>query len=203
MHAYLIIGEGEEKSRLKAKSLAEKESALFIENPLKKIEDVRELGKILKLKRSQKTLFFIPNIENSTAECLNSFLKLLEEPKANNIFVMSSRSESLILPTILSRAQIIRLSQNTSDENGKESEDLINILSDNIVKRLGIVDKYKKREDALKFLEKLIYFIHKKIITTPDADSVVKKIKIVNTAYSNIKDNGNPTIQLINLAVNS
>lgn len=39
----------------------------------------------------------------------NKLLKLIEEPPANTIFILAAENESLILPTILSRCQIIRL----------------------------------------------------------------------------------------------
>jgi len=39
----------------------------------------------------------------------NKLLKLIEEPPTNTIFILAAENESLILPTILSRCQIIRL----------------------------------------------------------------------------------------------
>ncbi|MFZ9718678.1 MAG: ATP-binding protein [Chitinophagaceae bacterium] len=39
----------------------------------------------------------------------NKLLKLIEEPPANTIFILAAENESLILPTILSRCQIIRI----------------------------------------------------------------------------------------------
>jgi DNA polymerase-3 subunit delta' len=39
----------------------------------------------------------------------NKLLKLIEEPPANTIFILVAESESLILPTILSRCQLIKI----------------------------------------------------------------------------------------------
>ncbi|MES1216523.1 MAG: hypothetical protein ABUT20_13490, partial [Bacteroidota bacterium] len=39
----------------------------------------------------------------------NKLLKLIEEPPANTLFILVAESESLILPTILSRCQLIKI----------------------------------------------------------------------------------------------
>ncbi|MDP9229544.1 MAG: hypothetical protein M3O67_02595 [Bacteroidota bacterium] len=41
----------------------------------------------------------------------NKLLKLIEEPPANTLFILVAENESLILPTILSRCQLIRIPQ--------------------------------------------------------------------------------------------
>lgn len=39
----------------------------------------------------------------------NKLLKLIEEPPANTLFILAAENESLILPTILSRCQLVRI----------------------------------------------------------------------------------------------
>ena len=46
----------------------------------------------------------------------NALLKTLEEPPKNVVFILTVSDESLLLPTILSRTQTIRLLPNTEDE---------------------------------------------------------------------------------------
>jgi DNA polymerase III delta prime subunit len=51
----------------------------------------------------------IPNAETMTVQAANSVLKLLEEPPKGWIFFLTTSDASLLLPTILSRSQQIRL----------------------------------------------------------------------------------------------
>src|SRR3982750_3606918 len=46
----------------------------------------------------------------------NKLLKLIEEPPANTLFILVAENESLILPTILSRTQLIKVPALTADE---------------------------------------------------------------------------------------
>ncbi len=47
------------------------------------------------------------NLNNNSA---NSLLKILEEPKSNNFFILIAHNISLVMPTIRSRCQIIKIS---------------------------------------------------------------------------------------------
>ena len=44
----------------------------------------------------------------------NKLLKLIEEPPANTLFILVAENDSLILPTILSRTQLIKIPQLSS-----------------------------------------------------------------------------------------
>lgn len=46
----------------------------------------------------------------------NKLLKLIEEPPANTLFILVSENEALMLPTILSRCQLVRIPALTTDE---------------------------------------------------------------------------------------
>lgn len=56
----------------------------------------------------------------------NKLLKLIEEPPANTLFILVAREESKILPTILSRTQLVRIPQLEVKE-----------ISDALVRRAG------------------------------------------------------------------
>lgn len=51
----------------------------------------------------------IPNADRMTVQAANSVLKLLEEPPAGWIFFLTASDTTLLLPTIVSRCQAIRL----------------------------------------------------------------------------------------------
>lgn len=54
-------------------------------------------------------VILIPNADHMTVQAANSMLKLLEEPPAGWIFLMTASDASLLLPTLVSRCQTIRL----------------------------------------------------------------------------------------------
>ena len=64
-------------------------------------------------------IFLIENISRMTLQSANSCLKIFEEPWNWNIIFMTNKSESWILDTILSRAQIENLQVN-SDQMDKQ-----------------------------------------------------------------------------------
>jgi DNA polymerase-3 subunit delta' len=53
-------------------------------------------------------IFIIEDAEAMRAEAANSLLKILEEPPAQSVIVLLSESEAALLPTIVSRSQIVR-----------------------------------------------------------------------------------------------
>lgn len=57
---------------------------------------------------SDRRVIIIKNAEKMRKEGANSFLKLLEEPPENTIFILTTDNLSVILPTIISRCQLIR-----------------------------------------------------------------------------------------------
>ena len=69
-------------------------------------------------------------IENMTTQAINSILKFLEEPGKNVYAFLTTNNENVILPTIISRCQVLRLRLidkqiviNDAMENGVEKKD--------------------------------------------------------------------------------
>lgn len=54
-------------------------------------------------------VILIPDAERMTPQAANSVLKLLEEPPAGWIFFLTASDPTLLLPTLVSRCQILRL----------------------------------------------------------------------------------------------
>jgi len=54
-------------------------------------------------------IVLIPNAEKMTVQAANSVLKLLEEPPAGWVFFLTASDPTLLLPTIVSRCQTLRL----------------------------------------------------------------------------------------------
>lgn len=83
------------------------------------IEQIRELQKQFTLKipgdRLIKRIALIEHAETMTTEAQNALLKLLEEPPADSVIILTSANINGLLPTIISRAQ--RITVNEPSEN--------------------------------------------------------------------------------------
>src|SRR3989344_6660979 len=108
MHAYLVIGHESQELEREVSNLVKTLGVSSFEFPISKINEVRELTKFLKLSFDKPRVILIRNIETATEEALNAFLKTLEEPQKNVKFLLTSTSEHKLLPTVVSRCQIIR-----------------------------------------------------------------------------------------------
>lgn len=75
-----------------------------------KIEQIRDLkrGAGYKLFEGKKKVWIIEEADKFTLEAANSLLKVLEEPPPDVVFILISETQEKLLPTILSRCEIIR-----------------------------------------------------------------------------------------------
>ena len=175
---------------------------------LQKIDDSRELKKITKYSFPEKTAIIIDNIDTSTIETQNSFLKNLEEPNLNLIYILTAKSLENVLPTIISRCQVINSSNNIdgninldnviisnskdSIENTKKAKDFLKLKID---EKFKIIEKIKDREEAINFVESLILVKHK----NNDFDFLENYL----LTLGNLNKNGNVSLQLTNLLITS
>jgi hypothetical protein len=197
MHAFLIISQSSSETDKKISGLLKDFSSKPYPFELSKIEHVRALEKFTKLKLPEKTAVIIKDFQNATEPAQNAFLKNLEEPQENLIYILSAPSENFILPTILSRCQIIYLNSQTkiSKEDMKFAQ---NFLAASVVEKLLQTSEYKNRDNAKQFLNKLILSGHKLIKNDP---KIALKLEVVEETFERIKKNGNPTLQLLNMCL--
>ena len=81
------------------------------------IDQIREVMSKASLKpyEARSKVFVINNAHSMKAEASNAFLKTLEEPPADTVFILISRSKDLLLPTIVSRCHTIKFSSASSE----------------------------------------------------------------------------------------
>lgn len=78
---------------------------------------IREInGWLQQSSLSWKKILLIENLQRMINAAMNAFLKTCEEPLANRYLFATAEHESWILPTILSRAMVIRFSSLSNDE---------------------------------------------------------------------------------------
>jgi DNA polymerase III delta prime subunit len=200
MHAYLLIGIDSQKIKDKSEELAKKFGAKIIEQSLVKIEEVRNLNNLVRLTITEPTLIFSPNIHEAGVEALNAFLKNLEQPQENLYFVLTAPTLKKVLPTIISRCEIIRI--NNSEELVTIDKDSEKFLNSSLSEKLSQTDKIKDREVAVEFLLKLINTLHTFIHENKvDYTSSAKNIESMTTTLNNLKANGNINLQLTNMVI--
>lgn len=109
------------------------------------IDDIREVKKEIFIFNNKIRVYFFDNFQNSSLEAQNSFLKILEEAPVNILFVLTVDNENKLLPTILSRAKIIKFlskKNQLTDEKRKILNDFFkkNYLDLKIIEDINIDD---------------------------------------------------------------
>ena len=80
-------------------------------------EEIRPKS-VYKPNEGRRTVIVLTNVDTMRKETANAFLKLLEEPSGNILFILTASQPDQLLPTIISRCQQIRLHPLTKDEVG-------------------------------------------------------------------------------------
>ena len=191
MHSFLIVSGNEEIKRARIDSVVKREKATrqipFI---LQKIEDARVLKKIVKFSFSEKCAIILENIDTASHETLNALLKNLEEPNTNIIYILTATNIKNVIPTIVSRCEIIKVQETN---NRVEDKNIKRFINSSINDKFEIIGKIKKRTDAITFVENLIYY-EKGNKNYTNLESYLNTLK-------NLKLNGNVSLQLTNLLV--
>lgn len=81
----------------------------YSENSIKR-QDVDEIQEIVYVKpyESKKKIIILNEAHKMTDQAANTFLKTLEEPPVDTVIILTTVNSSLIIPTIVSRCQIIK-----------------------------------------------------------------------------------------------
>src|SRR3989344_1598451 len=109
MHSYLISGGSEQEIDKTIDNIVSNLKGNSYEFQINKISDVRELSAFTKLKVNKPTFIIMKRVEEASAPAVNAFLKNLEEPQEYINYILTANSAHLVLPTIISRCQIISL----------------------------------------------------------------------------------------------
>ena len=87
---------------------------------------------------SKKKVAIVEDMSELSEEAQSALLKSLEEPRADSLIILIAESESAVLPTILSRAQLVRFVPLRNDEIQsvlpKADEDLLALADGSLVK---------------------------------------------------------------------
>lgn len=145
-------------------------NSLWLDEEKLGIEQVRKVKEFLSLKpyQGKSQAVVILQADNLTPEAQNAFLKTLEEPPGEAVVILGVTSEEKLLSTIISRCQVINLSNsatNTPDVLVKSPKDIEKLLGSTIEERFKFIEKLEDRED---FLYALTAYFHQKFTATPE-----------------------------------
>lgn len=165
-NAYLLVGENahlyvekivmfitEETYRIQTKNY---QDYLAFENGLKK-EDVLYLQSYFSKKPAEKLnkkIYSVTNIDLSSIAALNSLLKFLEEPQSDTIAIFTAVNKEVVLPTILSRTQIVFI-----DDNEKAYDEKAVALFNDAIQYTDIDEMFVFLHHESKKYDFQIYFI--------------------------------------------
>ena len=202
MHAYLLVGQGITNFQLPISNLAAKLNAKVMEFPISKIEDVRNLNSLIRLSFDTPTLIYSTNIHEAGEEALNAFLKNLEEPQENIYFALTAPSVRSVLPTIVSRCQVVKVSNNQQPTINNQSE-IVEFLKMTKGQRLSYIDKIKDRNKAIEFSENMVFFMHGSLHKNEvEYNDRARDLETATKTLSGLKANGNVNLHLSLLAIN-
>lgn len=175
MHAYIVTGgTGDERSKRITDVVHERRISphdiisILPETTSIGIEQIRSLHARLSLSPLGSTTHavVIHSAHTMTPEAQNAFLKTLEEPPGESIIYLETDQPEALLPTVLSRCQIIRLADNTDrarpcqshgDESTQCMKTIAQLLSSSTGELLKIIDTtIKTRDDATAFVDQSI-----------------------------------------------
>lgn len=111
-----------------------------------------------------------------TDEAQNALLKTIEELPEKATLILGTNSDIDLLPTILSRCEIITLDakNDTAELYGKYIKELEKLLDSSIEARFEYIEKLKEKEE---FLHALVYFFRQKMIE-PDTQERSHLLKL-------------------------
>lgn len=127
------------------------------------IKDVREFIPELYISpvSSKYKVVILQSFEKATTEAQNALLKTFEEPPQKVILIAETETTSFILPTILSRAQLIKV----QSEEIEESKYSLDVLNGSIAQKITFAgEEIKSKESALQYIDETVKTLHDELV---------------------------------------
>lgn len=160
------------------------------------VESIRELQTYAKHKSDKLHAIIINKADSMTKSAQNAFLKLLEEPNENTVFILAVEDINKILPTVISRSQIIKIHRVSVEQ------------STEYINKLGITDSRKSAQ--ILYLASGLPAEIKKLVTddkyfTFRSETIKMARELLNQsnyekiiAVSKLKDDREKSVELVN-----
>lgn len=174
-HAYLIVGQFDFEKIIQILSISRADISIIDEVPIK-ISHIRGLIHSLSLTphSSKYKLAIVLNMESATIESSNAILKFLEEPTNSSIIILQARKIDRILPTVISRCQIIRLNSERIEE--KNDFKINKIIKMSIRERLELADQIVNVTDKESIINSWEEYYRQELKAGKDVLNILRRI---------------------------
>lgn len=170
------------------------------------VEQMREFLPLTSSRETHDRYFVISPADAMNEAAQNAFLKTFEEPKPFCHFVLVTKQPNLLLPTILSRAQIFFLKttnilQSTPSVNEKNLLLAKKLISANPRSLIEIStelakNKTKPREQALEVVATVIELLYKSYFKTGNPKFLTKIPDFIKL-HENLTNNGHIKLHMV------
>jgi len=170
------------------------------------IDEIKNLHTKIFLKpiNSEMKAVILDQADLLTTEAQNALLKVLEEPPEHTIIVLAVDSKEALLPTILSRCQIVELETEIlvlSDGEAAEYSNFIdNLPNMKVGERLKKAEELAKdKDEAVIWISKLILSLREKMLKENSNTNLLQAIKSFQSLHTLLKTtNVNPRFAIEN-----
>ncbi len=139
------------------------------------IDDVRALKERISLPPAQgvMSIYILDEVHMLTTEAFNALLKLLEEPPEHVVFILATTELHKVVPTIVSRCQVVQFTRATHKELIHALEGIL--AKEGLTAEKGVLQLVAERADgSFRDAVKLLETIHQQgELTTATADKVL------------------------------
>ena len=215
MHSFIIIADNKSAKNI-ANSIAPYKIEKVIDNLFVDVEEkkgekgkkdkigissVRKIKKFLQTKPYENThkIIYINNSHLLTPPAQNSLLKTLEEPPDNSLIFLVTTNIDKLLPTVISRCQIVKDDQiipiKTSPENQfiEVEKSLINL---NPGQKITLAAKFAyPKTKAKSFCKDSIYYL-KSLLKENPTNKTATNLKLAHTTLLRLENNVDPKLSL-------
>ena len=165
-----------------------------------KISQIRDLHSKLSL-RAYSAPFksvIIDRAHTLNRDAQSCFLKLLEEPKGDTVFILITEYPDRLLPTILSRVERLRFYSAFPECRPEKIKELLKICSSDLAQRFQYAKKLSEDPVILnETLEDWLKHFRKSLLISPGQGKVVKNIRTIQMIHYLISTtNVNPKLAL-------
>lgn len=188
MHTFLIIASPNSHKDLINSTKPIK--SRLIPFTTQKIDQARDLSTFLST-QPPNTCILIEDINLASPETQVALLKTLEEPPPGITIILTAPSTQSVLPTLVSRCQIVRSSKTTSPID--QSPELIRLSTSDLLKNISTI---KSRQDALNFCKSMLLQSHNSLLKNPNKKIYNQIIELSLNTISSLHKNANTSLQL-------
>lgn len=170
------------------------------------IEVIKRMQNKLFLKpiKSENKLVIIEDAQLLTTEAQNALLKVLEEPPAHTLIMLATETKEALLPTIISRCQIIHLEETAKKLSEKDLEAYTTFVEHlgaltigECLKKAEVLAKDKNK--AIVWIQNIMILLREKLLATPEDTSLLETIRSFQSLHTLLKTtNVNPRFAIEN-----